>query len=242
MHVRELWRFPVKSVGGERLDRAQVTSIGLVGDRACGVIDTTTGLVLTARRAPTLLQATARWVGDHPDAWDAVTIDVDGAPIPDDAALSDWLGRPVRLVRAGDEGGTYENPLDVDDESDWVRWTGPARAWHDSTRSRLSLVSTATIGDWDPRRFRSNVLLDGAPTPGEEDTLVGATVRLGDTTLAITKQIDRCIMVTREQPGVTRDREVLRAIHRDRDGMLAIGALVTRPGTITVGDTIRHDA
>ena len=46
-------------------------------------------------------------------------------------------------------------------------------------------------------------------------------------------------MVTRPQPGgIGRDNGVLRTIHRQRDGYLAIGALVTRPGTVSVGDEL----
>jgi hypothetical protein len=43
-------------------------------------------------------------------------------------------------------------------------------------------------------------------------------------------------MVTRAQPGIDTDREVLRTSHRDRDGYLAVGALVTEPGRVAIGD------
>ena len=50
--VLELWRFPVKSLRGERLERAAVTEQGIEGDRGFGIVDDATGLVLTARREP----------------------------------------------------------------------------------------------------------------------------------------------------------------------------------------------
>ena len=57
--VAEIWRFPVKSMGGERLKSAEITELGITGDRGWGIFDVDTGTVLTARRAPELLFATA---------------------------------------------------------------------------------------------------------------------------------------------------------------------------------------
>ena len=68
MRVLELWRYPIKSIGGERLDVAEVAEFGIVGDRGWGLVDEETGNVLTARRAPTLLMATCAIVdGDAGD-------------------------------------------------------------------------------------------------------------------------------------------------------------------------------
>ena len=232
MRIVELWRYPVKSLGGEPLEQADVTPLGIAGDRGWGLRDAGTGTVLTARREPQLLFASARLAGPGSVA---VTLP-DGTETDDDATLSDWLGRPVELVRADPaEGGTYEAPLDFEHDDDWVSWQGPGGAWHDSAKSRISLVSTGTIGSWDRRRFRANVLLDGA---GEDD-LVGHTARLGPVVLDVQKQIDRCVMVTRPQPGLERDLDVLRTINRERQTFLAIGALITHPGTIAVGDELR---
>lgn len=61
LHVRSLWRYPVKSFGGERLDSVSVSATGLEGDRTFGLRDVETGLVLTARRQPELLFTSATW-------------------------------------------------------------------------------------------------------------------------------------------------------------------------------------
>jgi uncharacterized protein YcbX len=55
MRVIEIWRYPVKSMPGERLDAATIGPHGIDGDRALALRDRTTGLVLTARREPALL-------------------------------------------------------------------------------------------------------------------------------------------------------------------------------------------
>ena len=47
--VSELWRFPVKSMAGERLEAAEVTEQGVLGDRAYGLVDVETGKVVSAK-------------------------------------------------------------------------------------------------------------------------------------------------------------------------------------------------
>ena len=235
--VVELWRFPVKSLRGERLERATITEQGIEGDRGFGIVDDATGLVLTARREPALLHASAALAG--PDGEVTITLP-DGRTARDDADLSGWLGRPVHLEAARPEvAGRFETQLDFEheDTADWFQWDGPTGAFHDSTRTRVSLVSLPTMRDWDRRRFRINVVLEG---DGEdEDELVGRTVRIGDVELDVQKLIDRCVMVTRAQPdGIERDLDVLRTIHRERAGNLGIGALVVTPGTIAAGDAL----
>lgn len=242
LSVVELWRFPVKSMLGERLTAAEIGPAGIVGDRRWALFDRDTGLTLTARRVPELLFARARLLDDG----DAVEIELpDGTVTADDAVLSTWLGRDVELRDAvtGGAAGTYEIALDDDgaptEHQDWVRWDGPTWSFHDSTRTQVSLVSTATIGDWDRRRFRANVILD-AETPRVEDRWVGDQLAAGTAVLDVTKPIDRCVMVTRPQrDGVERDLDVLRTIARERSGNLAIGSLVVEPGAIAVGDVVR---
>ncbi len=237
VHVAELWRYPVKSLQGERLDSVLIDGGGLEGDRRFAIFDVATGFGLTARRFPALLFAAARLLDD-----DAVEITLpDGSLATDNDALSEWLGRPVELRSASAPAARrYENVIDFEREptSDWTQFEGAPGAFHDSAESRVSLVSTATIGAWDQRRFRSNVLLDGEG----EDAIVGASVLLGDAVLKVGARIQRCVMTTREQPGgIDRDLGVLRTIARERDGRLAVGARVRRPGVVRIGDALRVD-
>jgi len=234
VQIAELWRYPVKSLQGERLDAVAVTADGLEGDRQFAIYDMESGLGLTGRRVPQLLFASARMRGDGTAE---ITLP-DGSLAGDDKALSDWLGRSVALHSAATEAARrYENVVDFEHEptSDWEPFDGAARAFHDNPRARVSLVSTATIGAWDRRRFRANVLLDGEG----EDSLVGSRVTLGEATLDVGMRIERCVMTTRAQAGgIERDLDVLRTIAREHDACLAVGALVIDQGTIRVGDTL----
>lgn len=245
MQVVALWCHPVKSMVGWSPRRSEVGPEGLLGDRHWAVRDDETGRFLTARREPALLQARAT-----NDGLDAVHLHLPDRPTCTVAAgdedarrraddeLRRWLGRPVSLVEArADLAGTYEVPLDAEREADWVSWEGPTGRFHDSTRTSLSLVTTGSLRDWAPARFRTNVVLAGED--GDEDALVGSHVRLGTAVVEVTKRIDRCVMITRPQlDGVPRDLEVLRTVHRERDTYLAVGALVVTPGIVAVGDRL----
>ena len=196
MEVAELWRFPVKSLGGERLQHVRVGSGGLEGDRGWAIWDLRDGLGLTARRVPELLFASASL-----SASGGVEITLpDGEVATDDGALSRWLGRPVELRDAATGGERrYENTTDPEREADapWQAFTGADGPFHDSPEARVTLLSTGSIGDWDRRRFRANVILAGSG----EDRLVGERVELGEAILAVRQQLGRCVMTTRAQPA-----------------------------------------
>jgi uncharacterized protein len=233
VRVAELWRYPVKSLQGERLGEAAIDALGIAGDRRWALFDRDTGLGLTARRVPELLFGSARLRDDG----GVEVVLPDGTVTTDERVISGWLGRDVELRAAGEGVPTYESPVDEDepDPAEWLQWEGAAGPFHDSPRIRLSLVSTGTLGTWDRRRFRANVVLDGEG----EDGLRGQEAELGGVRLRIGIPIERCVMTTRPQPGgIARDTSVLKTIHRERDGLLAVRAAVLRPGTVRTGDEL----
>jgi len=234
MRVAELWRFPVKSLQGERIEEAEFGAEGIEGDRRYAIFDVDTGYGLTARRAPEMLFASARTTADG-----AVEILLpDGTVAADDAALSAWLGRPGQLRSVKDVADRqYENPDDIDTEAEasWGPFEGASGAFHDTQGATVTVLSTASMGGEPTRRFRANVVVD---EPGE-DELVGQAVRIGAAVVTISTPIARCVMVTRAQPdGIDVNREVLRRIHREHGGNLAVGGSVTLPGTVRIGDRL----
>lgn len=233
MRVLELWRYPVKSLQGERVPESEVGPRGLTGDRGWALFDLDSGFGLTARRAAELLHASARLrPGGPPEI-----VLPGGAVARGDEDLSDWLGRRVGLRSADEVAGErrYENPADTETEESWGVFSGSRGAFHDSGRAAVTLVSTAVLDSRDPRRFRANVVLDGVG----EDGLVGRSVRLGTAGLRVVMPVARCVMVTRSQPGgIAVDREVLRRVHRERGGVLSVGAVVARAGLVRVGDLL----
>lgn len=107
--IAELWRFPVKSMAGERLDAAALTEGGVVGDRAYALIDVETGKVASAKTVrlfSSLLDCTARFVSPPEPGRPPPPVRIalpDGSEVLSsdeaaDAALSAFLGRRVRLA------------------------------------------------------------------------------------------------------------------------------------------------
>jgi len=116
--VAELWRYPVKSMRGERIDATDVGAAGFGGDRAYAVVDEATGKVGSAKHPRlwgALLQCQARYLatpaGDG--LMPAVSITLpDGAEIDSDdpevnQRLSALFDRPVRLTTVAPEGNAY---------------------------------------------------------------------------------------------------------------------------------------
>jgi uncharacterized protein YcbX len=108
--VAELWRFPVKSMRGERVDEVEVTEAGVVGDRRFAVVDVESGKVGSAKHPRLwgdLLQCAARTDGERavivlPDGTETAS---DDAKV--DALLSDLFGRPVRLTDTAPDRNRY---------------------------------------------------------------------------------------------------------------------------------------
>ena len=77
MRIAELWRYPVKSMGGERLDAVDVDARGVHADRLWALRDEELGAVTTARRLPALLGCSARFAAEPPpDAGPGVVAEV----------------------------------------------------------------------------------------------------------------------------------------------------------------------
>jgi uncharacterized protein YcbX len=87
--VTELWRYPVKSMGGESLEKALVLPQGLAGDRCWAVVDATDSEIRSAKRWPDLLQYRAAYSRIVPEA---AVYNADVPPVmvscPDGEALS----------------------------------------------------------------------------------------------------------------------------------------------------------
>jgi uncharacterized protein YcbX len=102
--VREVWRFPVKSMAGERLERAEVGALGIAGDRAWAVRDVNTGEIHNAKRFPILMQCAATYrVPPREDAVPPVDVTLpDGTTVGSDSTalsvrLSALMGHAVAL-------------------------------------------------------------------------------------------------------------------------------------------------
>jgi hypothetical protein len=102
--VRELGRYPVKSMRGERVERTTLGALGVPADRGWAIRDETAGEIRGAKKLPALLQCAARYrtepEGDAVPQADIVLPDGRTTATDDptiDRTLSALLGRSVRL-------------------------------------------------------------------------------------------------------------------------------------------------
>jgi len=116
--VAELWRYPVKSMGGERVEASDVAESGLAGDRGYAVIDPATAKVGSAKHPRlwgALLHCRARYLdaprADAPLPPVSITLpngDETGSEDPHvDDHLSAVFDRPVQLTTVTPEGNGY---------------------------------------------------------------------------------------------------------------------------------------
>ena len=108
--IAALWRFPLKSMRGERLEAAEITPHGLLGDRAYALVDVAAGKAASAKSAnfPGLLDCCAEYV-EPPRAGSAlppvrITLNDGQSATSDspeiDSMLSAFFRREVRLCRS----------------------------------------------------------------------------------------------------------------------------------------------
>lgn len=246
MELIGLWRYPVKSLQGEPVASAELEPSGLAGDRQWGIRDERTGRILTARRRPELLAASAAYDGEVPVLTlpDGLTA---AGPGPDtDTLLSRWLGSPVSLVpAAGGPGGRAEYFADATDDSSLaIEWTMPAGRYVDA--APVLVLTTASLrtaarlhpdGVWDPRRFRPNLLIEVEGEEWLEDRWVGQPLHVGAGVVLPVQPCVRCTMVTRAQPGLDADVEVFRTLARHHRGHFGVWSDVLVTGRVSVGES-----
>ncbi len=208
MWLAELWRYPVKSMGGEPLTQAEIGPEGIPGDRVVHVEDQR-GRIVTARSRPHLLTHHA-------------TLGPDGEPLVDGrrwdrddvaADVSHAAGAGTRLVRHDGSERFDVLPLLV------------------ATDGAVAALC------YDRRRFRPNLLIGGVEGLTERGW-EGRHLHVGGAVIGIVTLRRRCIMTTFDPDTAKQDPEVLLRIHRELDGLFALDCEVIQPGTVKIGDAV----
>jgi uncharacterized protein YcbX len=197
--VGALWRYPVKSMLGEKLDRTSVTQHGVAGDRGWALREASTGRVVSAKKYPKLFEMRAAYEGS-PDGevMPPVRITLPGGKTihaHDSSAsetISAVLGCSVRIDRAqhGEHNQAAIDPATVFGEVGIANifpgmtqatapdfFPLPEGTFFDS--ATIHVLAGATLehmyrlngsnGRFDPRRFRANIYVE---TEGAADGFV----------------------------------------------------------------------
>jgi uncharacterized protein len=224
--VAGMWRYPVKSMGAESLEAAEVSWHGVAGDRRWAFIRD--GMVrsgfpwLTIREVPEMGLYRPRFAEpDRPDGSRTLVRTPSGAELDvADPALAAELGHGARVIKQ-DRGIFDTFPLSI------------------ITTQTLAGLGALLGSPLDVRRFRPNLLIEAAGAAAfPEDAWVGAVLRIGGARVRVDKRDQRCVVVDVDPATGERDPAVLRAIAGHRDACLGVYGSTVQPGIVRVDDEV----
>jgi uncharacterized protein len=222
-----LWRYPVKSMGGEALADIDVSWHGFAGDRRWAFVRNDvpqSGFPwFTIRERPDMSRFRPSFAEPQRPDMSATRVQTPAGAVFDvaDPALAAELhAGGVRAIKQN--RGVFD--------------TFP-----------LSLVTTQSIArlgemvgaDLDVQRFRPNILVEALDAaPFAEDAWVGSTIHIGSMRMRIDKRDGRCVVITIDPETAARNPAILRAVAQDRQGCLGVYGSVATPGRIAVNDPV----
>jgi uncharacterized protein len=236
--VLELWRWPVKSMGGERVRSTRMDGRGVGGDRSHAVLHEHKGewKPLTAREAPRLLA----WRAAYPFAPDA-GLRPEQPPYaqvtgPDGGRAFSWEDPRLRVALADDLGRSVRLRRDVAGIQDLER---SVLVTVESTRAALEQELAAPI---DLRRFRTNVHLELDAPAWAEHGWEGATLRFsGGVVLRLLHPCVRCAIPTRDPRTQEKWAGLLRHLDAEHETQFGINARVLQSGRVAAFETVSID-
>jgi uncharacterized protein YcbX len=232
-HVEAIFRYPVKSMAGERLEAAKLGWHGLEGDRRLAFrrMEDRSGFPwLSAGKLPDLVLFTPQRREDGADLPTHIRMpDGDETPVFGEelaAEVGRRYGAPVRMMQL--KHGIFDE-------------------------ASVSVIASDTVCEIarlaglrpDVRRFRPNVVVRSLrPVPFQEDEWVGGVLSFGGEedapAIAVTMPDVRCAMVNLDPDTASPAPEALKAIVRANQNNTGIYGAVTRIGRLAVGQTIYY--
>jgi len=233
-----LWRYPVGSLRGEKLDSLDFGATGVVGDRGYGILDAVKGTFVGSSRPgwDPLITWSARYLGevrtDAPLPPVEIAFPEGGTMRSDDPAcdrlLSEKLGKPVRLVL---NDGSVAEPRYV---------LAPCHFITTATLKKFAEIYPE--GQFDPVRFRPNLLLESGDAEGFiEQAWHGKRLIAPRMELTVTEDCVRCALTVRAQGELPKDPKILHAVTQNNHTLCGGYAAVTRTGKISLGASVTVD-
>lgn len=232
-HVEAIFRYPVKSMAGERLESAQLGWHGLDGDRRLALrrLDDRSGFPwLTATKLPDLLLFTPHRLQDGtqgdlptrvrtPDGQDMAVFGEDLA-----ADVGRRYGAPVQMMQL--RQGIFDDANISVIASDTVR--------------EIARLAGRSL---DVRRFRPNIVVRlPRPVPFQEDEWLGGVLSFGEAddgpAITVIMRDERCSMVNLDPDAASSAPEVMKAIVRANQNYAGVYGAITRTGRLEAGQAI----
>jgi uncharacterized protein YcbX len=232
-----IFRYPVKSMGGERLDVAKLSWHGIEGDRRLAfrrLTDTSGFPWLSASKLPELLLY-------KPTGQNSNTVE----PFPTHVCTPD-----------GKEYELHSDELRQEISRQYGSEVELMNLKHGIfDEASISVISLGTVRgieresgrDVDLRRFRPNIVIEtNSAEPFEEDSWVGRTLVFGEGTsgavpmaaIGVTMKDERCVMVNLDPDSAAKDSEVMKTVVRLNQNYAGVYATVVRTGELRVGQIV----
>jgi uncharacterized protein YcbX len=249
IRIDRMYIAPVKALALTEVARAYLDKPGIAGDRAFFIIDAE-GKLFTQRDHGPLVQIRPSYdagtgelrlsfpdgsvVDGVPELGEPVTTPFwEGRPVEGrevrgewTEALSEFAGRPLRLVKAATRGSSFDAfPLSLC-----------------STASVEAVGRAAGRETVDGRRFRQNIYVSGA-APHQEDEWVGREVRVGRALVRVKMRDSRCAVTTHSPETGEIDMNTLKIIasyrtDQPKEVNFGVYCTVVEPGEAAVGDEV----
>lgn len=266
MRIAAMWRYPVKSMLGERLDEVLLDQAGLAWDRGLAVLEVASGFVGSAKQ-PRLWRDLLKYAASVQDGQVVITSPagwIQGAPDPDvDRLLSKGLAREVRVSSRRPAAAELErpDPLDVLEHGVEAVVEAPTLAIGQGTPGEnfvdyapVHLITSATLDaiGVEQIRYRPNLVVATPPgTPAfVENSWVGRELHVtgaAPVVLRVSIPTPRCAIPTLEHGELPRSPHAVRMLMTaNRVDVEGFGVLpcaggyaeVVHGGTVRVGDEL----
>jgi len=209
MFITEIWRYPVKSLAGERLESTWVREDGIAGDRRVLVFDEQTRRLITSRTHPKLLGLKG-------------TLNAQGEALINGHIWNTPEAEQAIMLAAGQHARLID-------------WDGLER--FDVLPLLVATDGALAAFGHDHRRLRPNLVISGVPGLVERE-FPGRRVRIGEVVIEFAQLRQRCVMTTYDPDTQVQDHKVLRQIVKQFGGALALDTAVIHGGPIAVGDRV----
>ena len=209
MFVREIWRYPAKSMAGEQIAEAQLGRLGIPGDRQI-LVRNARGRTVSSRTHHQLLGLKS-------------TLDAGGRALI--AGLAWDSAEALALVRK-----TVGMP-----DVELIDHKGPER--FDVLPLLVATDGAIEHMGFDTRRLRPNIVIGGVKGLAEREW-PGGRLQIGESVISMAQLRGRCVMTTYDPDTLRQDMNVLRKIVNELDGTMALDSAVEHGGLIRVGDSV----
>jgi uncharacterized protein len=227
--IRQIARYPVKSMRGQALPATTLTLQGLPEDRRYAFVQAASRSSfpwLTARELPELVCYSPSVDGEDSGEVTVTVTTPSGEKWRIDSeelrrALETRSGRALFLLH--DYRGSYD-----------------AAAVSLISRQTVARIAEESGTEQNPWRFRPNLLVDlEGGEPFDELNWVGRILRVGDRARVAVTEVDvRCMMITLEPASGKASPEILRCVTQQHQQRAGVYATVLTPGEVRAGDTV----